>query len=111
MTQTLDVQRDNLTDFSSAASEMIREDLLVLRYERRLPLAMKGVTMEGVQLASKDTPIRVITWGWWKSCIVRISPIILERSFNVKRPKGALHLMKKALPPKTSPFKVLTATS
>ena len=48
MTQTLDVQRDNLTDFSSAASEMIREDLLVLRYERRLPLAMKGITMEGV---------------------------------------------------------------
>ena len=48
MTQTLDVQRDNLTVFSSAASEMIKDDLLVLRYERRLPLAMKGITMEGV---------------------------------------------------------------
>ena len=42
------VQRDNLTVSSLAASEMIREDLLFLRYERRLPLAMKGITMAGV---------------------------------------------------------------
>ena len=42
------VQRDNLTVSSSAVSEIIREDLLFLRYERRLPLAMKGITMEGV---------------------------------------------------------------
>ena len=41
-------QRDNLTVSSSAASEMMREDLLFLRYERRLPLTMKGITMEGV---------------------------------------------------------------
>ena len=42
------VQRDNLTVSSFAASEIRREDLLFWRYERRLPLAMKGITMEGV---------------------------------------------------------------
>ena len=88
-----------LTFSSSAAWVNKREGLLFLRYERRLPLAMKGITMEGVWLASKATPIRVITWGWWKSCIFKISPIMPERSFIVKRPKGALHLMKEALPP------------
>ena len=78
--------------FSSSLASCIRSSgLFFLRYERRLPLAMNGITMEGVLVASKHMPIRVITWGWWKSCIFRISFIMPERSLSVNRPN---HFMK-----------------
>lgn len=37
-----------LTVSPSAASDIRREALLFLRYDKRLPLAMKGITMVGV---------------------------------------------------------------
>ena len=87
-----------ITLSSSAMLCINRRGLLFLRYERRDPLAMKGITMEGVLAASKDMPIRVITCGWWKSCIFSISLIIPVKSLSVNRPgynKGWLSLMER----------------